>query len=46
MTGYRILETTSDPVCRTQRVLPYPPGAIFDAFARPELLEQWWGPKE
>jgi uncharacterized protein YndB with AHSA1/START domain len=29
---------------RTQRVLPYQPHAVYDAFARPELLAQWWGP--
>src|SRR5688572_18226776 len=29
---------------RSERVLPYPPDAVFDAFARPELLAQWWGP--
>jgi uncharacterized protein YndB with AHSA1/START domain len=29
---------------RTQRVLPYQPQAIFEAFARPELLARWWGP--
>jgi uncharacterized protein YndB with AHSA1/START domain len=29
---------------RTQRVLPYEPRVVFEAFARPELLAQWWGP--
>jgi uncharacterized protein YndB with AHSA1/START domain len=29
---------------RTQRVLPYPPHAVFEAFARAELLARWWGP--
>lgn len=29
---------------RTRRVLPHPPRAVFDAFARPELLARWWGP--
>ena len=29
---------------RTDRVLPHPPQAVFDAFARPELLAVWWGP--
>ena len=29
---------------RTQRVLPFPPEVVFDAFARPELLARWWGP--
>ena len=26
------------------RVLPYQPRVVFEAFARPELLAQWWGP--
>jgi uncharacterized glyoxalase superfamily protein PhnB len=31
---------------RTHRVLPHPPeSAFFKAFARPELLARWWGPK-
>ena len=30
---------------RSSRVLPYQPQAVFDAFARPELLARWWGPK-
>jgi uncharacterized protein YndB with AHSA1/START domain len=34
----------SDATFRTRRVLPYAPEAVFDAFARPELLAQWWGP--
>lgn len=29
---------------RTDRVLPYQPEAVFEAFARPELLARWWGP--
>ena len=29
---------------RTERVLPYPPQQVFEAFARPELLARWWGP--
>ncbi len=28
----------------THRVLPYPPQTVFDAFADPEVLAQWWGP--
>jgi uncharacterized protein YndB with AHSA1/START domain len=28
----------------SHRVLPYRPHAVFEAFARPELLAQWWGP--
>lgn len=29
---------------RTDRILPFPPQQVFDAFARPELLARWWGP--
>jgi uncharacterized protein YndB with AHSA1/START domain len=29
---------------RSHRVLPHPPEAVFQAFARPELLARWWGP--
>jgi uncharacterized protein YndB with AHSA1/START domain len=29
---------------RTDRLLPYRPDAIFEAFARPDLLARWWGP--
>ena len=29
----------------TSRVLPHPPEEVFDAFARPELLARWWGPR-
>ena len=29
---------------RGQRVLPYQPQSVFEAFARPELLARWWGP--
>jgi uncharacterized protein YndB with AHSA1/START domain len=25
-------------------VLPYQPQAVFEAFARPEILAHWWGP--
>ena len=28
----------------SHRVLPYQPQAVFEAFARPELLARWWGP--
>ena len=34
----------SEATCRTRRVLAYRPDAVFDAFARPELLAAWWGP--
>jgi uncharacterized protein YndB with AHSA1/START domain len=34
----------SNATFRSQRVLPYPPEQIFEAFARPELLARWWGP--
>ena len=30
---------------RTERILPYGAEAVFGAFARPELLARWWGPK-
>jgi uncharacterized protein YndB with AHSA1/START domain len=39
--------TPDDPessTFRTARMLPYPPSAIFAAFARPEVLARWWGP--
>jgi uncharacterized protein YndB with AHSA1/START domain len=29
---------------RTDRLLPYTPQRVFEAFARPELLARWWGP--
>ena len=29
---------------QTRRVLPYDPSAVFEAFARPEVLARWWGP--
>src|SRR5688500_12274801 len=29
---------------RTHRVLPFRPELVFEAFARSELLAQWWGP--
>ena len=30
---------------RNQRVVPYPAERIFEAFAQPEQLARWWGPK-
>src|SRR5678815_853410 len=30
---------------RTDRVVSYQREAVFDAFARQELLAQWWGPE-
>ena len=29
----------------TSRVLPYPPAAVYAAFASPGLLAAWWGPE-
>jgi uncharacterized protein YndB with AHSA1/START domain len=40
-------QISGDPngaVFRSHRVVPQQPEVIFDAFARPELLERWWGP--
>lgn len=37
-------DTPNDATFRTQRVLPFPPTRIFEAFARPKQLSQWWGP--
>lgn len=31
-------------IFRSERVLPYSPQAVFDAFARPDVLARWWGP--
>jgi len=28
----------------TARTLPYPPGAVFAAFAEADVLAAWWGP--
>jgi uncharacterized protein YndB with AHSA1/START domain len=33
-----------DATFRSHRVLPQPPGQVFEAFARPEVLARWWGP--
>jgi len=40
-------ETSGKPTgatFRTNRVLPHQPQAVYEAFARPELLARWWGP--
>ncbi len=37
-------EDPNGAIFRSQRVLPYKPETVFDAFARPELLARWWGP--
>ena len=29
---------------RSHRAVPYQPEAVFEAFARPEVLARWWGP--
>jgi uncharacterized protein YndB with AHSA1/START domain len=34
----------NDATFRCERVVPYSPERVFDAFARPELLARWWGP--
>lgn len=30
---------------RTERTLPFPPEAVYQAFASAELLARWWGPE-
>lgn len=37
-------DSPGDAIFRNQRVLPFPSARIFEAFARPEELSQWWGP--
>lgn len=37
-------QNRNDATFCSERVLPYAPDALFDAFARPELLAKWWGP--
>jgi uncharacterized protein YndB with AHSA1/START domain len=32
-------------VLRIRRTLPAPREQVFQAFTRPELLQQWWGPQ-
>ena len=34
----------ADAALRTERVLAASPQTVFAAFARPDLLAQWWGP--
>ena len=34
----------SDHIFRSSRTLPFPPEAIYQAFASAELLAAWWGP--
>jgi uncharacterized protein YndB with AHSA1/START domain len=34
-----------DTVVSTERVLPFTPQEVFEAFQQPERLAQWWGPK-
>ena len=34
----------TDATFRTHRILPYQPEAVYQAFARAELLSRWWGP--
>lgn len=34
-----------DATFRTQRVLRHSPAQVFEAFARPEVLARWWGPR-
>jgi uncharacterized protein YndB with AHSA1/START domain len=34
-----------DVVLSTERVLPFNPEEVFDAFRQPERLARWWGPK-
>jgi uncharacterized protein YndB with AHSA1/START domain len=33
-----------DRTLRTQRIVPYPPQAVYNAFASAEMLASWWGP--
>jgi uncharacterized protein YndB with AHSA1/START domain len=34
----------SDKVLSTSRTIPYPPEAVYDAFASAPILASWWGP--
>lgn len=41
-------QSPGNPKDRTfthHRVLPHPPAGVFEAFARPDVLARWWGPK-
>ena len=37
--------TIDDRSFRTSRILPFPPDAVYGAFAAPEQLAEWWGPE-
>jgi len=39
------LESENTATFITHRVVPYAREIVFDAFARPEVLARWWGPK-
>lgn len=34
-----------DAVLSTERVIPFSPDQIYNAFQQPEQLAQWWGPQ-
>lgn len=36
--------TDDDRIFRTERTLPYPALAVYEAFASAETLASWWGP--
>jgi len=36
--------TTPNPVLQTARTLPFPPDAVYGAFASAAVLASWWGP--
>lgn len=38
-------ESAADRVVATARVLAAPPAAVFAAFANPDRVAQWWGPR-
>lgn len=44
MTASQKPENQNGAAFCSHRVLPYQPQSVFEAFARPELLAQWWGP--